>query len=61
MTACRQRVRCSKGKWTGGIPILGYDVNRSSASPKLVVNAEEVRRIFTLSKSCSQAASRFNH
>jgi len=42
-----------KGKWTGGIPILGYDVDRSSASPKLVVNAEEavqVRRIFTLYK-----------
>jgi site-specific DNA recombinase len=40
-----------KGKWTGGIPILGYDVDRSNASPKLVVNAEEavqVRRIFTL-------------
>jgi site-specific DNA recombinase len=40
-----------KGKWTGGIPILGYDVDRSNPSPKLVVNAEEavqVRRIFTL-------------
>lgn len=40
-----------KGKWAGGIPILGYDVDRSSASPKLVINAEEavqVRRIFTL-------------
>jgi site-specific DNA recombinase len=40
-----------KGKWSGGIPILGYDVDRSSASPKLVINAEEavqVRRIFTL-------------
>lgn len=34
-----------------GIPILGYDVDRSNPSPKLVVNAEEavqVRRIFTL-------------
>ena len=29
-----------KGKWSGGIPILGYDVDRSSASAKLVVNAE---------------------
>ncbi len=40
-----------KGKWTGGVPMLGYDVDRSNPSPKLVVNAEEatqVRRIFSL-------------
>jgi len=40
-----------KGKWAGGVPILGYDVDRSNASPKLVINAEEavqVRRIFSL-------------
>ncbi|MDP1560086.1 MAG: recombinase family protein [Pirellulaceae bacterium] len=40
-----------KGKWSGGIPVLGYDVDRSNPSPKLVVNAEEaiqVRRIFSL-------------
>jgi len=40
-----------KGKWAGGIPVLGYDVDRSNPSPKLVVNAEEavqVRRIFSL-------------
>jgi len=40
-----------KGKWTGGTPVLGYDVDRSGASPKLVINAEEasrVRRIFDL-------------
>ena len=40
-----------RGKWTGGVPILGYDVDRSSASPKLVINAAEavqVRRIFGL-------------
>ena len=40
-----------KGKWAGGIPVLGYDVDRSSPSPKLVVNAEEagqVKRIFSL-------------
>ena len=40
-----------KGKWAGGVPVLGYDVDRSSASPKLVVNAQEavqVRRIFSL-------------
>jgi site-specific DNA recombinase len=40
-----------KGKWSGGIPILGYDIDRSNPSPKLVVNAEEavqVRKIFSL-------------
>ena len=40
-----------KGKWTGGIPVLGYDVDRSAASPKLVINAKEaerVRKIFGL-------------
>lgn len=40
-----------KGKWTGGTPVLGYDVDRSGASPKLVVNTAEaiqVREIFTL-------------
>jgi site-specific DNA recombinase len=25
-----------RGKWTGGVSILGYDVDRSAASPKLV-------------------------
>jgi len=40
-----------KGKWTGGVPVLGYDVDRSGASPKLVVNAKEaarVRKIFQM-------------
>jgi site-specific DNA recombinase len=40
-----------KGKWAGGYPILGYDVDRSAVSPKLVVNAYEahrVREIFSL-------------
>ena len=40
-----------KGKWAGGVPVLGYDVDRTNPSPKLVVNAEEavrVRRIFSL-------------
>jgi site-specific DNA recombinase len=40
-----------KGKWAGGVPVLGYDVDRSNPSPKLVANAEEavrVRRIFSL-------------
>ena len=46
IAASRQR-----GKWTGGTPILGYDVDRSNGSPKLVVNAAEasrVRQIFDL-------------
>jgi len=40
-----------KGKWAGGIPVLGYDVDRSGPSPKLVINADEaprVREIFSL-------------
>lgn len=40
-----------KGKWAGGVPMLGYDVDRTNPSPKLVVNADEathVRRIFGL-------------
>ena len=40
-----------KGKWAGGIPVLGYDVDRSGHSPKLVINATEaarVREIFDL-------------
>lgn len=40
-----------KGKWAGGVPVLGYDVDRSGPSPRLVVNAKEaarVREIFNL-------------
>ena len=37
-----------KGKWTGGVPVLGYDVDRSEASPKLVINAQEAARIRTV-------------
>ncbi len=40
-----------KGKWTGGRPLLGYDVDRSNCSPRLVVNSDEaarVRQIFEL-------------
>src|SRR5207245_3083620 len=32
-----------KGKWTGGTPILGYDVD--PAGTRLVVNAEEAARV----------------
>jgi len=34
-----------RGKWTGGIPILGYDVDRTGGSPKLVINAKEAARV----------------
>ena len=40
-----------RGKWAGGVPVLGYDVDRSGPSPRLVVNAAEagrVREIFRL-------------
>ncbi|MCO6435718.1 MAG: recombinase family protein [Phycisphaerae bacterium] len=50
IAASRQR-----GKWTGGTPILGFDVDRSSGSPKLVVNPVEasfVRQIFELYVEC---------
>jgi site-specific DNA recombinase len=32
-----------KGKWAGGLPVLGYDVDASSK--KLVINAEEAARV----------------
>lgn len=34
-----------RGKWTGGVPVLGYDVDRSGPSPRLVVNAKEAARV----------------
>lgn len=40
ITASRQR-----GKWTGGTPVLGYDIDRSGPSPKLVVNPAEAARV----------------
>ena len=42
---------CKRGQWTGGYPVLGYDVDRSERTPKLIINAEEavkVRRLFTM-------------
>ena len=41
----------AKGKWTGGTPILGYDIDRSNGSPRLVINpaeASRARQIFEL-------------
>jgi DNA invertase Pin-like site-specific DNA recombinase len=43
-----------KGKWIGGIPVLGYDV--APEGGRLVVNeteAEQVRSIFSLCASCA--------
>src|SRR5436309_15873799 len=43
-----------KGKWIGGIPVLGYDV--APEGGRLVVNpaeAEQVRAIFSLCASCA--------
>src|SRR4028119_905753 len=40
-----------KGKWSGGKPLLGYDVERTPAGSRLVVNEDEavrVRAIFDL-------------
>lgn len=40
-----------RGRWAGGIPVLGYDVDRDGPSPKLILNATEtvrVREIFEL-------------
>ena len=37
-----------KGKWAGGVPILGYDVDRTGPSPKLVVNPTEAARVVTM-------------
>lgn len=40
-----------KGMWAGGAPVLGYDVDRTGRSPRLVVNAVEaarVRKVFQL-------------
>jgi len=34
-----------KCKWAGGVPVLGYDVDRSGPSPRLVVNAKEASRV----------------
>ncbi len=39
-----------KGKWAGGVPVLGYDVDRSGPSPHLVVNAREATRVRAIFK-----------
>ncbi|MBX3368738.1 MAG: recombinase family protein [Phycisphaeraceae bacterium] len=34
-----------RGKWAGGVPVLGYEVDRSNGSPRLVVNPKEAARV----------------
>jgi len=46
-----------KGKWTGGIPVLGYDVDRSGPSPHLVVNAKEAARVGEIFRMYLQESS----
>jgi len=46
-----------KGKWTGGAPVLGYDVDRSGPSPRLVVNATEAARVREIFRMYIQEAS----
>lgn len=36
---------CRRGQWTGGYPVLGYDVDRSERTPKLVINPEEATKV----------------
>jgi DNA invertase Pin-like site-specific DNA recombinase len=47
-----------KGKWVGGTPVLGYDVDPQGG--RLVVNppeADQVREIFTISARCTTLAA----
>src|SRR5690606_22328958 len=46
-----------KGKWTGGAPVLGYDVDRSGPSPRLVVNVTEAARVREIFRMYLQEAS----
>ncbi|TWT51006.1 DNA-invertase hin [Rubripirellula amarantea] len=34
-----------KGQWCGGFPILGYDIDRSGPTLKLVIDADEARKV----------------
>ncbi len=45
-----------KGKWSGGPPVLGYDILREPSGSRLIVNAdqaERVRQIFKLYLDCN--------
>ena len=46
-----------KGKWTGGVPVLGYDVDRTGPSPHLVVNPKEAAHVRGIFKMYVEEAS----
>ena len=46
-----------KGKWAGGKPVLGYDVNRSGPSPRLVVNEQEAELVRSIFRAYLEAGS----
>jgi site-specific DNA recombinase len=44
-----------KGKWSGGLPVLGYDVD--ARTMKLVVNEEEAARVLAILDLCQEHRS----
>src|SRR5205085_8433806 len=34
-----------KGKWSGGLPVLGYDIQSSPQGPRLILNEDEAERV----------------
>ncbi|MFN0134997.1 MAG: recombinase family protein [Phycisphaerae bacterium] len=46
----RDKIAASRkrGRWTGGTAALGFDVDRTGASPKLVVNSNEASRVLAI-------------
>lgn len=49
-----------KGKWSGGPPVLGYDILREPGGSKLIVNPEEAKRlraIFRLYLECASISA----
>lgn len=46
-----------KGKWSGGPPVLGYDILREPSGSKLIVNAEEAERVRYIHRLYLECAS----
>ncbi|MEN6386032.1 MAG: recombinase family protein [Phycisphaerales bacterium] len=46
-----------KGKWTGGYPILGYDILRQPGGSKLVINKAEAQRVKQIFKKYLETGS----
>lgn len=46
-----------KGKWTGGRPILGYDIQKESGGSKLVINNIEAQRVQHIFKKYLESGS----